>query len=83
MFTVPYKNTNLSGQSLKAQLNKWAQVGTIEPDAAESIAKAVAEKPVDLTGQHFVLIGAGSAMGPFTKLLEQGATVVCIDLPSK
>jgi 5,10-methylene-tetrahydrofolate dehydrogenase/methenyl tetrahydrofolate cyclohydrolase len=83
LFTVPYKGTNLSGQSLKDQLDKWASIGTIEPDAAVSISKAVADKSVDLSGQHFVLIGAGSAMGPFTKLLEQGATVVCIDLPSK
>jgi len=36
---------------------------------------------LDLSGQHFVLIGAGSAMGPFIKLLEHGATVVAIDIP--
>ena len=39
------------------------------------------EYSVDLTGQHFVLIGAGSAMGPFIKLLEYGATVIAIDIP--
>ena len=27
------------------------------------------------------MIGAGSAMGPFPKLLEMGATVVAIDIP--
>ena len=30
---------------------------------------------------YVVMIGAGSAMGPFPKLLEMGATVVAIDIP--
>lgn len=78
--TVPYKDKMLSGERLKAQLAKWMQYGTIESDAAMAIS-AIAEGKLDLTGHHFVLIGAGSAMGPFYKLLEHGATVVCIDIP--
>lgn len=78
--TVPYKDKMLSGERLKAQLAKWMQYGTIESDAAMAIS-AIAEGKLDLSGQHFVLIGAGSAMGPFYKLLEHGATVVCIDIP--
>jgi hypothetical protein len=78
--TVPYKGGMLSGEKLKAQLNKWRNYGTIEADAAAAIS-AIAEGKLDLSGQHFVLIGAGSAMGPFYKLLEHGATVVCIDIP--
>jgi hypothetical protein len=78
--TVPYKGKALKGEELKAQLTKWAKYGTMEPDAAASISK-LADGPLDLTGQHFVLIGAGSAMGPFIKLLEHGATVVAIDIP--
>lgn len=78
--TVPYKNGMLSGEKLKDQLRKWMQYGTIESDAAAAIS-AIAEGKLDLSGQHFVLIGAGSAMGPFYKLLEHGASVVCIDIP--
>lgn len=78
--TVNYKGTNLQGAALKDQLAKWASYGTIEPDAANSLSK-LAEGKVNLHGQHFVLIGAGSAMGPFYKLLEHGATVVCVDIP--
>mmetsp|Transcript_85990 Transcript_85990/g.168199 ORF Transcript_85990/g.168199 Transcript_85990/m.168199 type:complete len:552 (+) Transcript_85990:84-1739(+) len=78
--SVPYKGKVLTGDSLKSQLTKWAKYGTMEPDAAASISK-LANGPLDLTGQHFVLIGAGSAMGPFIKLLEHGATVVAIDIP--
>lgn len=77
---VPYKGKVLKGETLKAQLTKWAKYGTMEADAAASISK-LADGPLDLAGQHFVLIGAGSAMGPFIKLLEHGATVVAIDIP--
>ena len=35
----------------------------------------------DLSDAYFVMIGAGSAMGPFPKLLELGANVVAIDIP--
>jgi len=77
---VPYKGKNLQGEALKAQLQRWAKYGTIEPDAAYAIGK-LAEGKLSLAGQHFVLIGAGSAMGPFIKLLEHGATVICIDIP--
>lgn len=79
-FSINYKNRDLTGESLKAQVTKWANYGTIEPDAAATMSK-LADGNVDLQGQHFVLIGAGSAMGPFYKLLEHGATVVCVDIP--
>ena len=70
-FSINYKNKDLTGESLKAQVTKWANYGTIEPDAAATMSK-LADGNVDLQGQHFVLIGAGSAMGPFYKLLEHG-----------
>jgi hypothetical protein len=54
----------------------------MEPDAAMAIS-SVATGNLDLSGKNFVLIGAGSAMGPFIKLLEHGATVICIDIPGK
>jgi len=66
---VPYKGKNLTGEALKAQLTKWASYGTIEPDAAASISK-IAEKKLDLKDHNFILIGAGSAMGPFNKVVE-------------
>lgn len=77
---IPYKDQVLKGEELKKQLSKWTKYGTIEADAATSISK-LADGPLDLSGHHFVLIGAGSAMGPFIKLLEHGATVVAIDIP--
>lgn len=79
---VPYKGKNLEGEALKQQLGKWVKYGTIEADAAYALGR-LADGPVDLTGKHFVLIGAGSAMGPFIKLLQHGATVICIDIPGK
>lgn len=76
---VEYEGKMLKGDALKAQINKWAKYGTIESDAAESLC-TTAEGNVDLAGKHYVLIGAGSAMGPLYKLLEHGATVVCLDI---
>jgi hypothetical protein len=70
-FSINYKGRDLSGDALKAQMAKWAAYGTVEPDAAAAISR-MAEGKVDLRDQHFVLIGAGSAMGPFAKLLEHG-----------
>lgn len=79
---VPYKGKQIKGAELKAQCDAWAAYGTIEKDCAEAI-KAVCENAgwMDLRGHVFILIGTGSAMGPFPKLMELGATVVAIDIP--
>jgi len=77
---VPYKGSTLAGEALRAQLNRWAEYGTIEPDAARALVD-LSQGPVNLQGQVYVLIGAGSAMGPLTALLSHGATVVAVDIP--
>jgi len=78
---VPYKNKQLADDALLRQLQKWASYGTIEDSAAASI-RAVAERPkwLDLSDRYFVLLGAGSAMGPFSVLMSLGANVIAIDL---
>jgi len=78
---VPYKGNTLSGDSLKKQVSKWVEYGTIEPSAGEAICKCV-DNPgyVDLSDRYFVLLGAGSAMGPFLVLMALGANVIAIDL---
>lgn len=79
---VPYKGKQLTREELKKQMNKWANYGTLERDAADAINSMADKETIDLSNEVFVLIGAGSAMGPYGKLLEHGATVVCIDIPS-
>lgn len=79
---VPYKKGSLKGQELKDQIKKWVEYGTIEPSAGEAIMKTV-DNPQWLQGfkkRYFVLLGAGSAMGPLRVLLALGANVVAIDL---
>lgn len=79
---VPYKGETLSGQALKDQVQKWVDYGTIEPSAGEAIQKCV-DNPkwiTELSNRYFVLLGAGSAMGPLLVLLSIGANVVAIDL---
>jgi hypothetical protein len=78
---IPYKGKLLSGQALKDQVQKWVDYGTIEPTAGSAIQNCV-DNPgwLDLSGRYFVLLGAGSAMGPFLVLMALGANVVAVDL---
>jgi Protein tyrosine phosphatase-like protein, PTPLA len=79
---IPYKGKTLSGQDLKDQINKWVQYGTIEPSCGEAMIKCV-DHPEWITENSkrcFVLLGAGSAMGPLLVLMAMGANVVAIDL---
>ena len=62
-------------------MNKWVEYGTIEPSAGSAIINCI-DNPgwTDLSDRYFVLLGAGSAMGPFLLLMALGANVVAIDL---
>lgn len=74
---------SLSGPALKTVADTWVKKGVVEQDAAEAIGWTADyfSEGKDLSDCHFVLIGAGSAMGPFPKLLSHGANVVAIDIP--
>lgn len=71
----------VSGAALVEQLDAWAANGVIEPDCAEAL-KAVSANPdwLDLSRHYFVLLGAGSAMGPLPLLLAMGANVYAVDI---
>lgn len=73
----------LESAALKAQAATWAARGVIEQDAADALRWTADyfDSGKSLKGVYFVMVGAGSAMGPFPKLLEMGATVVAIDIP--
>ncbi len=60
---------------------RWSAYGTIEPSAEQAIAD-IASHPewLDLSNRYFVLLGAGSAMGPIQILLAHGANIVAVDL---
>jgi hypothetical protein len=78
---IPYKGKTLKGEELKAQVKKWVDYGTIEPTAGEAIIGCVDNpKWCELSDRYFVLLGAGSAMGPLHVLLALGANVIAIDL---
>jgi hypothetical protein len=73
----------LTGADLEAQANQWAKYGCIERTAADSI-KAIGKivNPSSLIDNKvFVLLGATSALGPFTPLSKLGATIACIARP--
>jgi len=62
---------------------EWAAQGIIEPDAADALCwtSDYFDAGKSMKDVYVVMIGAGSAMGPYPKLLEMGATVVAIDIP--
>lgn len=73
----------LTGMQIKQQVSKWVDKSIIEKDAGKAIDWTVdyfadGGKADDI---YVVMIGAGSAMGPFPKLMEMGANVVAIDIP--
>lgn len=74
---VPLGGCVLSGAPLDSKIDQWVEYGCIEADAAAAI-KAVNGDPskAPLKGHCFVMIGAGSEMGPFRTLMQMGATVV-------
>jgi len=79
---VPYKGQILSGQPLKDQIKKWVDYGTIEQSCGDAMINCVdnESKWLDLSDRYFVLLGAGSAMGPFLVLMALGANVIAVDL---
>ena len=83
-YSVPYHGKDLKGNELRQKIEDWVRSGVIEASCGSSLQK-VLDNPdwVDLTGQHFVLFGAASAMGPFPLLMALGATVVALDLDRK
>lgn len=72
--------STISGAALRKQLDAWAAYGTIEPDVAEALKRLQDNETewLDLSDMYFVLLGAGSAMGPLLFLLALGANVVAV-----
>ncbi|MGI8773454.1 MAG: hypothetical protein ACR2KQ_00365 [Actinomycetota bacterium] len=79
---IPFKGNELRGGSLDHQLDDWVSRGTIEASCAAAVRTVMAHPEwMDLSGQHFVLLGAASEMGPLEWLTRWGAEVLAIDLP--
>lgn len=72
--TVPFKGALLTGAALKTQLDAWENA-CMEPDAAAAIRSA---DPATLKGRTFIVLGAGSELGPLRHLLKAGATVAAV-----
>jgi hypothetical protein len=86
-FQVPFRGDILHGSKLAAQCSKWREAGVMEPSADAALQGLMNDKSkqewANLTGRHFVILGAGSQMGPTNTLLQLGATVHAVDIPNK
>jgi len=76
-FSLPYAGNNLTSQELYNQCDHWVTRGTMEPECAAAI-KNGAQRLGDLRGRTFLVMGAGSELGPVRPLLQAGATVVAV-----
>lgn len=76
-FIVPYNSKDLQGADLANQLQAWASYGTMEQDCADAIQEA-SGKVSSIQGRSFVVLGAGSELGPLRHLLRAGATVYAV-----
>lgn len=79
---VPVNGQSLSGSNLIKEIERWFRAGVIEPSTGEVLRDIVenSSERLDLSGRHFVIMGAGAAMCPFRALLELGADIIAIDL---
>lgn len=79
---VPYRGQSLSGAALIAQIDRWEQRGVLEPSCALALQSVVEHSEwLDLSDDHFALLGAASEMGPLEALAAWGANVIAVDLP--
>lgn len=80
---VPYGRDTLSGDGLRRQLDTWVQRGTIEASCGQALHRVLDEPDwLDLSDRAFALLGAGAELGPLGPLLDWGAHVVAVDVPS-
>lgn len=77
---IEKRNSKITGLQLREQLDKWVEYGTMERDVADALKTLQGNQQewLDLSGMHFVLLGAASAMGPLQFILEHGGTVIAI-----
>eukprot|EP00443_Scrippsiella_acuminata_P070174 CAMPEP_0115544248 /NCGR_PEP_ID=MMETSP0271-20121206/91992_1 /TAXON_ID=71861 /ORGANISM="Scrippsiella trochoidea, Strain CCMP3099" /LENGTH=739 /DNA_ID=CAMNT_0002977561 /DNA_START=1 /DNA_END=2220 /DNA_ORIENTATION=- len=78
------RDRNINGLELRQQLNAWVEYGTMEADVAEALETLQLNQTewLDLSDMYFVLLGAGSAMGPLRFLLSLGANVIAVARPT-
>lgn len=78
---LTHKNKLLKQEMLLEQIEAWFNQGIIDESHANDLYDAIeyfSEKT--LSGKYFVLLGAGSEIGPFSVLMALGATVIAVDL---
>jgi hypothetical protein len=80
--SIPYRGSELSGDTLHRQLDDWVARGVIEPSCADALRLVDAQPEwLDASDITVALVGAAAEMSPLPALLRWGATVAAVDLP--
>ena len=79
---LPYRGEVLTGERLRAQLERWVEAGTVEPSCAEAVGR-VLDHPewLALPDHQVVILGAAAELSPLQPLSRWGADVVAVDVP--
>lgn len=78
---LTHKDLQLKQEILLQQIESWYSGGIIDESHANDLYDAIKYFSENtLAGKHFVLLGAGSEIGPFSVLMALGATVIAVDL---
>ena len=80
---LPYRGRGLRGAELRRQLDAWVTQGTVEASCRDALHRLLDEPDLlDVSDRAFALLGAGAEMGPLEPLLQWGAHVVAVDMPT-
>mmetsp|Transcript_25015 Transcript_25015/g.35841 ORF Transcript_25015/g.35841 Transcript_25015/m.35841 type:complete len:581 (+) Transcript_25015:116-1858(+) len=85
---IPNSFRNVSGDTIKKQLQALVNYGCMEPSAASAASEIMVQKTLEeisesLKDKVFVLLGATSELGPVIPLAQLGATIVAVARPGK
>ncbi|MCB0919187.1 MAG: hypothetical protein KDC39_11540 [Actinobacteria bacterium] len=82
-FAVPVDGEERSGDALRSILRQWWNDDVVERSFVHALDSLIDQPQwLDLSGVNVILLGAGAELSPLRQLLQWGATVYAIDIPS-
>ncbi|EKX53071.1 hypothetical protein GUITHDRAFT_46452, partial [Guillardia theta CCMP2712] len=75
--SFPLNGKMMPEDDAKSQVQRWADYGCIEADAAQALKESIdSVNKIDLSRHCFILLGATSELGPLKTLMRHGGTAI-------